>query len=273
MVYEKAYAKLNLLLDVVGKREDGYHQLKTIMIPLELHDELTFLDSDSDVVESSIIIPNNVILKTILWVKQTYQIDRFVRVQLKKNIPIGSGLGGGSANVAATLRGLNQLWDMKLSQTELEKAALALGSDTLFCLYNESALIQGRGEHLTFIEKPPIESITLLIPPVEVSTKTIFSQFKNSSQSMKFEKVFQFYKNGDWASFFKHTYNQLLPTTLETYPELKKWYKKLQKVYPDIQMSGSGSAFYLINNQNKKTILLKKWEKTGLKVVETCINS
>lgn len=273
MIHEKAHAKLNLLLDVIGKREDGYHELKTMMMPLELHDELTFFDSDSDVVESSIFIPNNVILKTISWVKKTYQIDRFVHVQLNKKIPIGSGLGGGSANIAATLRGLNKLWDMKLSQTELEKAALALGSDTLFCLYNKPALVQGRGELLTFIEQPPIESITLLVPPVEVSTQTVFSQFKNNYRSNQFEEVFQFYKNGDWPAFFKHTYNQLLPITLEAYPELKKWYKKLQKVYPDIQMSGSGSAFYLINNQNKKTTLLKKWEKTGLKVVETCINS
>jgi len=129
MVIEKAYAKLNLALEVVGKRSDGYHELKMIMIPLELHDTLTFKKSDDIQLNANIDIKNNAILKTIEYMKKKYKVNNGVFVDLDKRIPIGAGMGGGSADISATLRGLNRLWDLNLSLKDLEVDANHLGSD------------------------------------------------------------------------------------------------------------------------------------------------
>ena len=102
---EKAYAKINLILDIVGKREDGYHEHKSLMIPLDFYDELTFEDSDTIQLISNVDIENNAILKTVELIKDTYHIQKGVKITLQKRIPIGAGLAGGSANISATIRG------------------------------------------------------------------------------------------------------------------------------------------------------------------------
>ncbi|OHE24802.1 MAG: 4-(cytidine 5'-diphospho)-2-C-methyl-D-erythritol kinase, partial [Tenericutes bacterium GWA2_35_7] len=133
MIVEKAYAKINIALDVVRKRKDGYHDLKMIMIPLELHDVITFSHHDKDIIlNSEVPIENNAIIKTAKLIKSMFDVKQGAIITLEKHIPIGAGLGGGSADIAATIRGLNQLWELDLSTEKQEEIALKLGSDTLF---------------------------------------------------------------------------------------------------------------------------------------------
>ena len=188
MIVEKAYAKLNLALDVVRKRQDGYHDLKMIMIPLELHDVLTFEIQDEITLESNIEIHENAIIKAAHLIKSTYHVEKGVKITLDKHIPIGAGLGGGSADIAATLRGLNQLWDLHLEIDQLEKLALSLGSDTLFCLHNKPAYVYGRGDHILFVQAPSITHFYLIHPDIHVSTKAVFEHHEVKHDDKKFNR-------------------------------------------------------------------------------------
>ena len=178
MIKEFAHAKINLALDVVRKRKDGYHELQMIMVPIDLFDTLEFELADKITLESDISIENNAVIKAAKLMQTRFNINKGVKIKLSKKIPIGAGLGGGSADIAATLRGLNQLWELNLELEDLEELALALGSDTLFCLHNKPALVYGRGENLLFIDTPKIESIYLLISDINVSTANVFKNHK-----------------------------------------------------------------------------------------------
>jgi len=269
MITKKAYAKINLLLDVHKKRVDGYHDLKMIMMPIDLHDTLTFEDFNEDLVVSNIPIENNLIDKTIKLMKQKYKIDSFVKVTLDKQIPIGAGLGGGSSDVAQTILGLNELWNLNLEKKELEELALSLGSDTLFCLYNKTAYVFGRGEHLLFVDAPRIEDIYLFPSDIISSTKVVFQNHKIKYRHKKFEKALNLYTNEKYNKFFKTTYNSLTKTTLLCYKELKSTLSTLKKVSKNVLMTGSGSTFYILSFDRHKEKLNDKLIKTGLKYIKT----
>lgn len=269
MVIEKAYAKLNLALDVVRKRKDGYHDLKMIMIPLELYDELLFEENEEIILESNMDIENNAILKTIHLIKETCQVNKGVKITLDKKIPIGAGLGGGSADIAATIRGLNQLWHLNLSHQELEEMALKLGSDTLFCLYNKSAYVYGRGENMLYIPTPPIKRIYVIYPEVAVSTKKVFENHTIEFNPYKFNRLFTFYVNEKFNLFFKRAYNVLTETTLKVYPEIARLKRDVTKLSKLARMSGSGSTFYIPVFKEKEHKIAKKIAKLPYKVLET----
>lgn len=266
---EYAYAKINIALDVVRKNDNGYHDLKMIMIPLELADELTFSLSEDINVTSSVDIEDNGIKKAATLLKETYHIDKGAHITCKKEIPIGAGLGGGSADIAATLRGLNILWELNLSYKELENLALKLGSDTVFCLYNKPAYVYGRGEHLMFIQSPGIDQVYLFYPHVQVSTKRIFDTHAINFEHKRFNRLFTLYINENYREFFRKTYNVLTQTTLNEYPELVNFSKKMTKLSPLSRMSGSGSTFFIpIFNQSEHKIH-KKCQKLGIEPIKT----
>ena len=252
MIVEHAYAKLNLALDVVGKRKDGFHHLNMIVMPLQLADVLTFEASDDIVLNCDENIPNNVVYQTAKLMQQTFNIQQGVAITLKKHIPIGSGLGGESADIAATIRGLNRFWQLNLSQETLEEIALSLGSDTLFCLYNQTAYVSGRGEHLQFLDVPPIKHIYLCISEYPISTKDAFALYQPNKKDISFEQLLESYQNKQYEWFFKQTYNDLLETAYLLDKTLKNTYFRLLKRYEIAYMTGSGSTLFLIENHEKK---------------------
>ncbi len=269
MIKEDAYAKVNLALDVVGKREDGYHELKMIMIPIELHDEMTFEHADEIILKSNIDIPDNGVLKAAYALQKKSRVRAGALITLLKRIPIGAGLAGGSADIAATLRGLNRLWQLNLEFKELEEIALSLGSDTLFCLYNRPAYVFGRGEHLLFIHTPPIESIHLIVSPLNVSTGRVFSNHTITHQPKQFDRLFRLYLNDHFHAFFRRTYNHLTMTTLKLYPELESTWKKVRKVSRLGLMSGSGATFFIPILKGSSGTVKLKLSKLGLETIET----
>jgi 4-diphosphocytidyl-2-C-methyl-D-erythritol kinase len=269
MIIEKAYAKINLTLDVVGKRIDGYHELKMIMIPIDFFDELTFEKSDKIELISNIDIKDNAILKTAKKMQETFGISEGVKITLNKKIPIGAGLAGGSADIAATIRGLNLLWNINLPLEALKDIALSLGSDTLFCLYNQPAYVYGRGEHIEFINQLPIESIYLFTSNMNVSTKEVFGAHKISHKFDQFPNVFQYYLNENTDQFIIKTYNHLTKTTFKLYPELKNTYKKILAAHKPVHMSGSGSTLYILSFKSNDELLEAKIRDLGLVVIKT----
>lgn len=269
MIIEHAYAKLNLALDVVRKRKDGYHDLKMIMIPLELCDELTFEESDEIILVSSIEIEHNAILKTVNLMKEMYQITKGAKITLDKKIPIGAGLGGGSADIAATIRGLNQLWNLELSKQSQEEIALKLGSDTLFCLYNKPAYVYGRGENLLYISTPPIKDIYVFYPEIQASTKDVFANHTIIFDPLKFNRLFTLYVNEKYKSFFKKSYNVLTETTVKLYPEIELLKRDVTKLSKLARMSGSGSTFFIPVFKENERKIIKKIAKLPYNVLKT----
>lgn len=227
MIKLKAYAKINIYLKVLGKRADGYHDLESLMVPIDLYDELEFIDSDKDIIESNVDIENNIMYKAIKYMKETYKINRCVKIKLNKNIPLSSGLGGGSSDLSTTLKGLNMLWDLNLSDEELGEISLLFGSDTLFFIYNKPAIIRGRGEVLDFTEFKS-KDITLFNPRIKVSTKDVFNEYKESDK-------------GD---------NDLEMALLRLYPVINDFKKYYQNQGIELSLSGSGSTYFSFSDKD-----------------------
>ena len=186
----KAYAKINLGLEVVSKREDNFHNLNTIMAMIDLYDELYFQKDSEITLETNINIGdigNNLVYKAAVLLKNTFNVNDGCRIVLTKNIPMQSGLAGGSSDAAVTLEALNDLWKLNLSIDELANLGAKLGSDVPFCLFKKPAILEGRGDVLKqFIDLPEIY-VVLVIPNFSCSTKDIFSNHVTSQMTIDFE--------------------------------------------------------------------------------------
>ena len=183
MIFEKAHAKINLSLDITGKRANGYHDVRMIMQTLELCDELSFEKGESGVrlttddemlnqeqAEGS----DNLVIKAANKLSEAVGRTFDVNISLKKNIPIAAGMAGGSADAAAALRGLNRLFDLGLSNDVLREIAVKIGADVPFCVEGGLALCEGIGEKLTPIKGPKRLKVLICKPNIFVSTKDVY---------------------------------------------------------------------------------------------------
>ena len=170
-----AYAKINLSLEVTGKRDDGYHEIKTVMHTIDLADRLTFRPTERTSLECdqpSLEDEHNLVLRTCQLIQEYTGHQGGAAITLHKKIPIAAGLGGGSSDSAAAFKALNSLWETNLEGSELGELALRLGSDIPFFLNGACALAQGRGEMLTPL--PPVQGIWAVVatPSSEIANKT-----------------------------------------------------------------------------------------------------
>lgn len=253
MIKEKAYAKLNLDLHVGKLRNDGFHELRSTMIPINLYDTLTFRLNDKNVVLSNLEIKDNIIYKTILLFQNTFDIKENVKVKVKKKIPIGSGLGGGSADAAATLRGLNRLYNTNKTLKELELLANQLGSDVAFCLYNLAASVSGRGEIINHINTFECYKIHLFLLPTSLSTKKVYQSLTNPKENFNnYEQNLKRYKRHDFIDFIDKSENTLLTPALKISKEFRNIYQELNQIYSKILMTGSGSSLFWVEFKPKR---------------------
>ena len=170
-----AYAKINLSLEVTGKRDDGYHEIKTVMHTIDLADRLTFSPAERTSLECdqpSLEDEHNLVLRTCRLIQEYTVHQSGAAITLHKNIPMAAGLGGGSSDSAATFKALNALWGTNLEGSTLDELALRLGSDIPFFLNGACALAQGRGEKLSPL--PPVSGIWAVVatPSSEIADKT-----------------------------------------------------------------------------------------------------
>lgn len=179
-----AYGKINLALDIVGLRPDGYHEVSMIMQSVELHDTLSFkaIDGETgiDIACNLSFVPcdeRNIIAKAYNLLAKEYGIRQRISCTCTKNIPVCAGMAGGSTDAAATLRALNVMFELNLSQEELMKLGSRLGADVPFCLMGGTALSKGIGEVLTPIEAPSNYRILLVRPNIPVSTKEVYAAY------------------------------------------------------------------------------------------------
>ena len=168
-VYEKAYGKINLSLDVLGRREDGYHDVSMVMQTVDIYDVITLskLEGKDEIVLTTDVedLPTgegNIVYKAIKLIKEEYGIDTGVSAHIEKHLPIAAGMGGGSADAAAALRGMNRLFELGLKSERLEEFGVRLGADVPFLIKGGIALAEGIGEKLTALPDFPECSLVIV---------------------------------------------------------------------------------------------------------------
>ena len=248
----KAYAKVNLFLNVKNKREDGYHNLEMINITVGLYDEIELTPTESDIIctttNKDLNSKNNLAYKAAVYMKRKYQVKEGVKIHINKKIPVGGGLAGGSADAAATIEGLNKLWNLDLSFDEMLEVSKNFGSDTPYCLYKGPAIVRGVGFDIEPIELDISNyDILLYSPKVNVSTGTVFNNLINNNK-YSLDEAIKLLQSKNYESFIKGLKNDLQDTVFELYPEVKQRYELLRNAYGEegLFMSGSGSTLVRI---------------------------
>ena len=188
-ITEKAYAKVNLTLEILGRRRDGYHNLASVMQTIDLFNTLVISESDDVLVtcDDNEITPEiNLATKAAQVLQRNTGISLGANITIEKNIPISAGMGGGSTDAAAALRGLNKLWKLDLSLNELAELAAEVGSDVPFLVRGGTALVQGRGEDVTSIAPAKIPKFLILTPEIDLTNHTAktASVFSHVNESM-----------------------------------------------------------------------------------------
>lgn len=261
MVREKAYAKINLFLDVLGKRVDFFHELEMVMAPIELHDVLTFKKNTTNTINinSNVHIcddpKDNLVYKISEYIISTYNISSGVDITIDKNIPLAAGLAGGSADAAATLRGLNKLFKLKLSLDQLAKIAEIYGADIPYCVYNKLCIARGKGEDLFFLNKKLNFPILLITPPILVSTKAVYQSVDlELIKNVRITGMTNAIYNKNYELIIHELHNALEPFTLKLFKEVQVLKDQIKAFNPDgYLMSGSGPTFFVFSKN--KTLL------------------
>lgn len=262
---EKAYAKINLALDVVGKKENGYHLLKMIMQSIDLYDEV-----DVEMKESGITLEcdkefvptdeSNIAFKAAKYYFEESGINKGCHIKIKKNIPVAAGLAGGSTDGAAVLRILNKLNDNNLNEEKLYDLALKLGADVPFCIHGGTALCEGVGEIITQLDDFENHKLLLVKPPFGVSTKEVFQKYNMDRVKLhpNIDEMIIGLRNNDIEMVSMNLKNVLENVTMNKHKVLKK----IKADFIDFGalgslMSGSGPSmfgFYTDENKMEKAI-------------------
>lgn len=254
----KSYAKINLTLDILGKLENGYHEVKMIMQSVNLFD-LIIVDKQRNGIKISTncrFIPNNqknIAYKAAELFFSETKINGGAKILIHKNIPVAAGLAGGSGNAAAVLSALNLLYNAKLSDSELERLALTLGADVPYCLSGGTQLAEGIGEKLTPL--PPLSDIPVVLvkPPVNISTASIYHKidFANDLVHPDTDTVIDAIKCGDIYDMAKNISNIMETVTTDDCPEIVDIKDKMLSLGAiGSVMSGSGPTVFGIFPDN-----------------------
>ncbi len=260
MIKEKAYAKINLFLNVVNKRFDGYHDLEMVMASIDLFDLLTFKSNPTGEIEvtSDIGITNdykkNIVYEIATFLKDEFDVKKGVIIDIKKNIPIAAGLAGGSADAAATFRGLNRLWKLKLSLGDMAKLGENFGADIPFCIYNKLCIARGKGEDLFFINNKLKTPLLLVNPRIKISTKEVFSKVKKEEiEERKINDMTSAIYNKNHELMAREFHNSLEKIAFEMEPKIREIKNQMIDLGLDgALMSGSGSSVFGVSKDKAK---------------------
>lgn len=258
MLYVKAPAKINLTLDVLYKRPDNYHEVEMIMTTVDLADRIgleTRKDGLIKIISADRFVPDddrNFAYQAAKLLKDTYGIKEGVSITIEKEIPIAAGLAGGSSDAAATLRGLNELWELNLSMDELAEHGAKIGSDVSFCVYGGTALATGRGEKIRELPAPPTSWVVLAKPKIGVSTADVYGGLKiDGLQHPDTKQMIQAIETDDYELLCQSVGNVLETVTFKLHPEVITIKEQMQRFGADaVLMSGSGpTVFGLVDNE------------------------
>lgn len=255
LVTEKAPAKINLSLDTPMRYLDGLPKWNMVMTSIDLADYLTIEIYDHPqtikVYTDSGFLPNdqrNLAYQAAHMLKTRFHQAAGVTIKIKKNIPVAAGLGGGSSDAAAVLRGLNAGWELGLSLEELAKLSLSIDSDVPYCVYSHTAHVTGHGEQVKLLPPVPHDWVVVAKPKVSVSTPTILRQINYETLvHLDNAGLLQAMQTGNWRGALQKMGNVLEPVTEQQYPEIGRLKAKMLKLGADVaQMSGTGPTVFAI---------------------------
>ena len=256
----KSYAKINLGLKVLNKRDDGFHNIESVFIEINLHDNITFLKSNIFDLQSNINIPikNNTVFKAYNLMYKKYAFKQPFNIILDKNIPLCSGLGGGSSNAACIIKMLNQLNNLHLSNKEMLNIALQIGSDVPFFLRGGIQHVLGRGDKIKKYDKAKkIHSLLILLifPEFQIRTKWAYNNLKKYLEpKIKSPKFPSLNNNADWK-LFENDFERVVGFAYPEIMDIKRIMYKNGALYSGL--SGSGSTMFGLYN-NKELIAKSK---------------
>ena len=249
---EKAYAKVNITLDVVGKREDGYHLLKMIMQNIDIYDVITIekIESGIEITCNKPYVPTderNLAYKAAKLFKNTFNITSGLSINIKKNIPVAAGLAGGSTDCAAVLKIMNKLFQVNADNEKLMELGVKLGADVPYCIDGGTALCEGIGEVLTTLKPFKNHIIVLVKPPFGVSTKEVYKNFdlgrvKNHPET---DKVIAYMNEYNLYEVAKNMKNLLENVTLKKHKIISSIKSEMESLGAiKAMMSGSGPTVF-----------------------------
>ena len=222
----KAYAKINLALDVVRKREDGYHELEMVMAPITLHDLIYINTIESGIIieTNSKVMPTdkrNIMYKVVALMKERYGIKKGVKIYVYKHIPTQAGLAGGSADGAAVIKAMNKLFYLNLTEEQMATLGKEVGADIPFCVYQKMALVSGIGEKLEFIDHPFECKVLLVKPKKGVSTKKSFNSLDlNKAIHQDCKLMVKGIYEDDYQTVIDNLQNTLEEPSIKMVPEI-----------------------------------------------------
>jgi 4-diphosphocytidyl-2-C-methyl-D-erythritol kinase len=248
----KAPAKINLSLDVLHKRSDGYHEVKMVMTTIDLADRVELserYDQKITIHSHDRYVPDdhrNLAYQAAQLLKERFRINKGVTISIVKNIPVAAGLAGGSSDAAATLRGLNKLWNLNLSLDELALLGAEIGSDVSFCVYGGTAIATGRGEIIEHIDTPPNCWVILAKPEIGVSTADVYKNLNLSNvKHPDVESMVQAISEQNYEKMCGTVGNVLETVTLNMHPEVALIKEQMKRFGADaVLMSGSGPTVF-----------------------------
>ena len=256
----KAYAKINLVLDVVRRLENGYHEVKMVMQTVGIYDVLTFerIDEGIVVTTDSGELPtdeNNLIYKAAKLMMEQYDIKEGVRIHLEKNIPIAAGMAGGSTDAAATMKGINRLFDLGCTLRDLMELGVKIGADVPYCIMGGTALAEGIGEKLTAL--PPAPECFLLVakPDINVSTKFVYEHLDAAGveKHPDIDGMVKAIREESLQGVLDRMENVLESVTVPAYPVIDTIKNRMRELgAPNSLMSGSGPTVFGIFIEKEK---------------------
>lgn len=249
----KARAKINLGLDVIGRRENGYHDVRMVMQTVGLYDRIimTRIPEEEIRIKTNIgflpVNENNLVYKAIMLMKNKYKLDGGIEVDLNKFIPVAAGMAGGSSDAACALFGMNRLFEHNVPMRELMKLGVEIGADVPYCLMRGTALAEGIGEKLTRLPDMPFCHILIAKPPVNVSTKLVYEKLDNTDVKLHpdIDGIIEAIKLKDVALVASRMGNVLESVTVPLYPVIDSIKKDMiEHGAINAMMSGSGPTVF-----------------------------
>jgi 4-diphosphocytidyl-2-C-methyl-D-erythritol kinase len=266
----KSRAKINLSIDVLGKRNDGYHIVEMIMQTIDLYDYIEISERDDNKINiksNNVNIPlneDNIVYKAANLIKEKFNINRGLDIYIQKNIPVAAGMAGGSSNAAAILVGLNEMWNLNISEQDLMEIGLKLGADVPFCINGGAALAQGIGEQLTKIKCLNDTYILVCKPDIFVSTAEVYKNLDMNKVPKRPNNklLINCLENQEIKLLAKNMVNVLESVTSNNYEEINK-IKDIMIKYGALgsMMSGSGPTVFGLFDEYEKAVKTSEYLK------------
>lgn len=272
-----AHAKLNLTLEVVGKRNDGYHDIASIIQTIDLRDTLSFQpDQDIKLIcnKPELNSSDNLVIRAAKLLQETTNCQQGVTISLHKEIPAASGMGGGSSDAAATLMALNQLWGLELPQQQLHHLASALSFDVPFFLYGGTALAEGRGDWITPLPPLPSSWLVLLHSAIDIPRKTqkLYASVNPShfTSGELTHKAAERLRRGDKLSAFSY-YNAFESVAFSLFPGLEEYRKSfIAAGATTVHLAGSGpTLFTVVKDKTAGKTIYRRLKQKGMEAYLT----